>query len=51
ETVRGEYVPIEETIAGFREIVEGRHDKVPEQAFLMVGSIDQVLAKARKIGP
>jgi len=45
----GEYVPLDETIRGFREIVEGRHDKVPEQAFLMVGTIDDVLEKASKM--
>jgi hypothetical protein len=46
--ISGQYVPIHETVRGFREIIEGRHDDVPEQAFLMAGSIDGVLAKARK---
>jgi F-type H+/Na+-transporting ATPase subunit beta len=39
----GEYVPIAETIRGFREIIEGQHDEVPERAFLLKGTIDQVL--------
>ena len=38
----GEYVPIAETIRGFKEIIEGRHDEVPERAFFMKGGIDQV---------
>jgi F-type H+-transporting ATPase subunit beta len=45
----GRYVPLAETIRGFREIVEGKHDDLPEQAFYMVGSIDEVLEKARKL--
>src|SRR5689334_1900251 len=45
----GRYVPLAETIRGFREIVEGKHDELPEQAFYMVGSIDEVLEKARKL--
>jgi F-type H+-transporting ATPase subunit beta len=45
----GKYVPLAETIRGFREIVEGKHDDLPEQAFYMVGSIDEVLEKARKL--
>ena len=44
--IPGEYVPIHECIEGFKGICEGRHDKVPEQAFLMAGSIDDVLKKA-----
>ncbi|MDO5036758.1 MAG: F0F1 ATP synthase subunit beta [Tissierellia bacterium] len=44
----GAYVPIEETIRGFKEILEGKHDEVPESAFYMVGTIDEVLEKARK---
>jgi F-type H+-transporting ATPase subunit beta len=43
----GEYVPIEETVRGFKEIVEGKHDDVPERAFLLKGSIDQVAEAAR----
>ena len=40
---------IEETIRGFREIVEGKHDDVPEQAFLLQGTIEDVLAKAEQL--
>jgi len=47
--IPGEYVPVSETIRAFREIIEGRHDKVPEQAFMMVGSIEQVLKKAETL--
>jgi F-type H+-transporting ATPase subunit beta len=48
--VDGKYVPIAETIRGFREIVEGRHDAIPEQDFFLAGTIDDVVAKfqARK---
>lgn len=45
----GEYVPLSETIRGFSEILAGQHDDLPEQAFLSVGSIDQVIAKAQLI--
>jgi F-type H+-transporting ATPase subunit beta len=44
--IAGRYVPLGETVRGFREIVEGRHDEVPEQAFFMVGTIDEALQKA-----
>ncbi|MCX6389015.1 MAG: F0F1 ATP synthase subunit beta, partial [Solirubrobacterales bacterium] len=44
----GEYVPIAETVRGFKEILEGRHDDLPERAFLLKGSIDQVIAAAAK---
>jgi len=46
---KGVYVPLPETIRGFREIVEGKHDDLPEQAFYMVGTIDDVIAKAKKL--
>jgi F-type H+-transporting ATPase subunit beta len=42
-------VPLEETLRGFREILDGKHDDVPEQAFYMVGTIDQALANADRI--
>ncbi|MBM4144392.1 MAG: F0F1 ATP synthase subunit beta [Lentisphaerae bacterium] len=42
----GQYVPVQETVRGFREIVDGVHDGVPEQAFLMAGAIDSALKKA-----
>ncbi|MBN2898220.1 MAG: F0F1 ATP synthase subunit beta [Clostridia bacterium] len=45
----GCYVPIKETVRGFREILEGKHDDVPESAFLFVGTIDEVLEKARNL--
>lgn len=45
----GAYVPIEETIRGFKEILDGRHDDLPEEAFYMVGTIDDAVAKARAI--
>ncbi len=47
--VPGKFVPIAETIRGFKEILEGKHDELPEQAFYMVGSIDEVKEKAEKI--
>jgi F-type H+/Na+-transporting ATPase subunit beta len=43
----GEYVPIEETVRGFKEIVDGEHDDIPERAFYMKGSIEQVVEDAR----
>jgi F-type H+-transporting ATPase subunit beta len=45
----GKYVPIPETVRGFQEILEGKHDELPEQAFFMVGSIDEAVEKARKM--
>jgi F-type H+-transporting ATPase subunit beta len=45
----GKYVKIEDTVRSFREIVEGKHDDVPEQAFYMVGTIEEVLEKAEKL--
>jgi F-type H+-transporting ATPase subunit beta len=45
----GKYVEIKDTIAGFKEIVEGRCDDLPEQAFYMVGNLDEVRAKAEKM--
>ena len=44
---QGRYVPIKETIRGFKEIIEGKHDDVPESAFLFAGTIDDVLAKVK----
>ena len=46
--MQGKYVPLSETIRGFREIIEGKHDDIPESAFLFAGSIDDVVAKTRK---
>jgi F-type H+-transporting ATPase subunit beta len=45
----GRYVELEETLRGFREILEGRHDDLPEQAFYMVGSIDEAVGQAREL--
>lgn len=45
--VPGKYVPLEETLRGFGEILEGKHDSLPEQAFYMVGAIDEVVEKAK----
>jgi F-type H+-transporting ATPase subunit beta len=47
--IPGRYVPLEETLRGFREILEGRHDDLPEQAFYMVGTIDDALRKAERL--
>ena len=55
--LEGKYVPIADTIRGFKEIVEGKHDEIPEQDFYMVGTIDEVdravpaSASARKPWP
>ena len=46
----GKYVPIKETVRGFNEILEGKHDVLPEQAFFMVGTIEEAVEKARKLG-
>src|SRR5215468_11027342 len=46
---KGVYVALPETIRGFREIAEGKHDELPEQAFYMVGTIEDVIEKARKL--
>jgi len=45
----GRYVPLEETLRGFEEILEGKHDDLPEQAFYMVGTIDEAVAKAKTL--
>ena len=45
----GVYVPISETIRGFKEIIEGKHDALPESAFLFAGTIDDVIARAKKV--
>ena len=45
----GRYVPLSDTIRGFKEILEGKHDDLPENAFYMVGSIDEAVAKGRKL--
>ena len=45
----GKYVPIKETVRGFKEILEGKHDDLPEQAFLYVGTIEEAIAKGREL--
>jgi F-type H+-transporting ATPase subunit beta len=45
----GVYVPLKETVRGFREILDGVHDDLPEQAFMFVGTIDEVVAKAERL--
>ncbi|MCQ2407181.1 MAG: F0F1 ATP synthase subunit beta [Oscillospiraceae bacterium] len=47
--MQGKYVPIAETIRGFREIIDGEHDDIPESAFLFAGTIDDVLEKAKNM--
>lgn len=47
--MKGKYVPIKETIRGFKEIIEGKHDDLPESAFLFVGTIDEAVDKGRQI--
>ncbi|HEY0143129.1 MAG TPA: F0F1 ATP synthase subunit beta [Thermoanaerobaculia bacterium] len=47
--IKGQYVKIADTIRGFREIVDGKHDDIPEQAFLLQGTIEQVLEKAEQM--
>src|SRR5690606_13560864 len=44
---KGKYVPIADTVRGFKEIVEGRHDEIPEQAFYLAGTIDEVIERAK----
>ena len=46
---KGVYVAVAETIRGFKEIIEGKHDELPESAFYMVGNIDDAIAKAERM--
>jgi F-type H+-transporting ATPase subunit beta len=46
----GRYVPLKETIRGFKEVLDGKHDELPEQAFYMAGTIDEVIEKAKELG-
>jgi F-type H+-transporting ATPase subunit beta len=46
----GKYVKLKDTVRSFKEIVEGKYDNLPEQAFYMVGTIEEVIAKAEKLG-
>jgi F-type H+-transporting ATPase subunit beta len=45
----GRYVPVKETVRGFKEILEGKHDELPEQAFYMMGTIDEVVERAKAL--
>ena len=45
----GQYIPLKETIRGFKEILDGKHDDLPEGAFLMVGTIEDAVEKAKKM--
>ena len=47
--MQGKYVPLKETIRGFKEIIEGKHDDLPESAFLFAGTIDDVIEKAKNV--
>ncbi len=47
---KGKYVPVEETVRGFKEILDGKHDDLPEQAFYMVGTIDEAVEEAKRLG-
>jgi F-type H+/Na+-transporting ATPase subunit beta len=47
--LNGKYVPVRETVRGFREILDGKHDDLPEQAFYMVGTIDEAVEKAERL--
>jgi F-type H+-transporting ATPase subunit beta len=47
--ISGKYVPIRETVRGFKEILEGKHDDLPEQAFFMVGTIDEAVERAKEL--
>jgi len=45
----GRYVTLRETVRGFREVLDGKHDQLPEQAFYMVGTIDDAVEKAERL--
>ena len=45
--LEGKYVPVEQTVASFKEILEGKHDEIPERAFLLKGTIEEVVEAAR----
>jgi F-type H+-transporting ATPase subunit beta len=47
--ISGKFVQIEDTVRSFKEVVEGKHDDLPESAFYMVGGIDEAIAKAKKL--
>jgi F-type H+-transporting ATPase subunit beta len=47
--LKGKYVAVADTIRGFQEIVDGKHDALPEQAFYMIGTIEEAMEKAEKM--
>ena len=47
--MEGKFVPLKETVRSFKEIIEGKHDELPEQAFYMVGGIEEAVEKARRL--
>jgi F-type H+-transporting ATPase subunit beta len=47
--IPGKYIPVADTIRGFKEILAGKHDALPEQAFYMVGGIEEAVEKAKKL--
>jgi F-type H+-transporting ATPase subunit beta len=47
--IPGTYVPLRETVRGFREILDGKHDDLPEQAFMMIGTIEDAIEKADRL--
>ena len=47
---KGKYVKLTDTVRSFKEVIEGKHDDLPEQAFYMVGGIDEAVAKGRQLG-
>ena len=48
--IPGKYIKLADTIRGFQEIVDGKHDELPEQAFYMQGTIEDVIEKAKQMG-
>jgi len=46
----GKYVPVEETVRGFQGLIAGEYDDLPEQAFLMVGTMDEAVERAKTLG-
>jgi F-type H+-transporting ATPase subunit beta len=47
--IKGKYVKIEDTVKGIQEVIDGKHDELPEQAFYMVGGIEEVVEKAKEM--
>jgi F-type H+-transporting ATPase subunit beta len=47
--IKGKYVQVADTVKGFKEIVDGKHDDLPEQAFYLVGTIEEAIEKARDL--